>query len=228
MWPQRLHIEAFASPPDAQSRRSHVGRRALGTVGRTAGADERDQQLVLATPHCSRPGNDTKCCRGAGVSFGSRWSGGARRSGRALRPGFAALAGRTRWSLSSRFALWTLGADLSLRAGRAGLTPVAGCALRSDGTLGSLRSLRSGRADRSCRAGGARRAGRALRAWSRLAASGDAQCKYDRANVQNVLHRLATSIIQAFRGASADESMQPQTPYRRKIVLRNFCSLAPF
>jgi hypothetical protein len=53
-----------------------------------------------------------------------------------------------------------------------------------------------------------------LRAWSRLAASGDAQCKYDRANAQHVPHRLATSAT---------------IPHRPKIAFwGTFCSLVSF
>jgi hypothetical protein len=175
---------------DAESCRYCVGRCAFRTIGRAAGTDERDQQFVVPTAHCSRAGNNTEGCRGTRISLGSGWSGGAWRSGRALRPRFAALAGRTRWSLRSRFPLWPLGADLPLGARRTGFAPVAGSALRTERSLRSLRALRSGRADRSWRAGGARRAGRTLRAWSGLAASGNAECRYHRANAQDVPHRL--------------------------------------
>jgi hypothetical protein len=41
----------------------------------------------------------------------------------------------------------------------------------------------------------ARRARGTLRAWSGLAASGNAKCRYHRANAQDLPHRLATSII---------------------------------
>jgi hypothetical protein len=37
---------------------------------------------------------------------------------------------------------------------------------------------------------------RTLRAWSGLAASGNAECRDHRANAQDVPHRLAISIIQ--------------------------------
>jgi hypothetical protein len=55
-----------------------------------------------------------------------------------------------------------------------------------------------------------------LRPWSGLAASGNAECRYHRANAQDVPHRLAISII-PHSGQSLLTSLG-----------RNFCSGPPF
>jgi hypothetical protein len=121
-----------------------------------------------------------------------------------------------------------LGANLSLRARRAGLAPLAGRSLGSDGSLRSLRSLRSGRARWSCWASGARQTRRTLWPWCWLAAPGKAKCRYDRANVQYLPHHRIQSLGLSSctcRGAAACSPQGTNIAFRELSFHSPVCGL---